>query len=378
MTAEPADPDDSHEVLFEDAPGGYLTTDPDGRIVRVNRTFEDWLGRSRDELVGTRFQDLLTPGGRIYHETHYRPLLTMQGAVREIALDLLHADGRRLPALVNATLSRRADGAPRTIRTLIFPAQDRRSYEEELVRAGNREREVALELQRSLLAGELPADPGVELAVQYRAADAGLDVGGDWYDAFWIEPGAVLALCVGDVVGRGLHAAAAMGQLRSAVRALAAAGAGPGALLDALEAYAERHGVGRMTTVAYAELDVAGQRLRYACAGHPPPALLVPGRDPFLAWEARSVPLGASPEPLPDPRTEAELAVPAGSTILLFTDGVFERAGLAPDETLARLLAEAGARRDAPPAELAAGVVEAMLADQDRADDVCLLAARTS
>ena len=85
--------------LYEDAPCGYLSTRPAATIVKVNRTLLEWTGYGRDELLGRRFQDLLTAGGRIYHETHYAPLLRMQGAVREIALELVCADGRRLPVL---------------------------------------------------------------------------------------------------------------------------------------------------------------------------------------------------------------------------------------------------------------------------------------
>ncbi len=79
---------ESAEDLYENAPCGYISTAPDGTIARVNGTFLRWTGHRREELVGVRrFQDLLTAGGRIYHETHYAPLLRMQGTVREIALD---------------------------------------------------------------------------------------------------------------------------------------------------------------------------------------------------------------------------------------------------------------------------------------------------
>ena len=101
----------SVEELYENAPCGYLSTAPDGRIVRVNATFERWTGYAREDLVGVkRFQDLLTAGGRIYHETHYAPLLRMQGSVREIAVDIVTADGRRLPVLVNSVLVTDDDG----------------------------------------------------------------------------------------------------------------------------------------------------------------------------------------------------------------------------------------------------------------------------
>ena len=88
--------------LYENAPMGYLSTLPDGRIVKVNRTFCAWTGRPSGELIGTRFQDLLSVGGRVFHETHLAPLLRMQGAVREIALDVVRVDGSLLPCLLNA------------------------------------------------------------------------------------------------------------------------------------------------------------------------------------------------------------------------------------------------------------------------------------
>ena len=93
------------EDLYDIAPCGYLSTLPGGLIVKVNQTFLSWTGYRREDLVGRRrFQDLLTAGGRIFHETHYAPLLRMQGAVREIAVDLACPDGRRLPALINSVL----------------------------------------------------------------------------------------------------------------------------------------------------------------------------------------------------------------------------------------------------------------------------------
>ena len=104
--------------------------------MRVNRTFETWTGLRREELLGTRrFQDLLSPGGRIYHETHYAPLLRMQGSVREIAVEIVRADGTRLPALINSVLHSDEQGRPQRVRTTVFDATDRRSYEQELMRA---------------------------------------------------------------------------------------------------------------------------------------------------------------------------------------------------------------------------------------------------
>jgi sigma-B regulation protein RsbU (phosphoserine phosphatase) len=364
--------DETAEDLFEDAPCGYLVTHLDGTIVKVNRTFEAWTGLRRERLVGgTRLQDLLSVGGQIYYETHYAPLLRMQGSVRAIAVEIVRADGSRLPALVNSVVSKDEAGGPQVVRTTVFDATDRRQYEQELLTARRREQEIAQQLQKSMLSGSLPTAPKFELDVAYRPAEAALEVGGDWYDAFWLEDG-VVGLVVGDVVGSGLNAAATMGQLRSAVRALASTGIGPARLLDRLEAYVQRHDVGRMATLVYAELDLSARRLRYACAGHPPPAVLAPGDEPWFAWEGRSLPLDALATP-DEPRAEATLTLNAGTALLLYTDGLIERRSSNVAEGLERLLQELSSRREEP--GLAHALVSA-LEDREHPDDVCLLLAR--
>jgi sigma-B regulation protein RsbU (phosphoserine phosphatase) len=355
------------EELFEDAPCGYVTATADGTILRVNRTFETLLGRARGELVGRRFQELLTVGGRIYHETHYAPQLAMAGSAREIAVDLVRADGSTLPALITSVLR---DGV---VRTIVFDATDRRLYERELVRARDAEHAIAAELQRGLLQGALPAHPALDLGVAYRPAVAGLEVGGDWYDAFWLDERRI-ALVVGDVVGRGIAAGTTMGELRSAVRALAFTGRSPAALLEALDGYARRHDVGAMTTLAVGELDLGTGRLTLACAGHPPPAIAAPGTAPAFLWEGRSAPLDATFEP--GARPQAEVTLAPGTIIALFTDGLFERVDRPLHAGLDHLLEALDEHRDRPAGELAAIVTRAALAGRRTSDDVCLLALR--
>ena len=373
MTAAERPLQETAEDLFEGAPCGYLVTRLDGTIVKVNRTFEAWTGLRRERLVGgARLQDLLSVGGQIYYETHYAPLLRMQGSVRAIAVEIVRADGSSLPALVNSVVSKDETGGPQVVRTTVFDATDRRQYEQELLIARRREQEIAQHLQRSMLSGTLPAAPKLELDVAYRPAEEGLEVGGDWYDAFWLDDGMTVGLVVGDVVGRGIDAAATMGQLRSAVRALASTGLGPARLLDRLEAYVERHDVGRMATLVYAELDLSGGRLRYACAGHPPPAILAPGDEPWFAWEGRSLPLDALVTP-EEPRAEATFVLDAGTALLLYTDGLIERRSSNVAEGLERLLRELSSRREEP--GLANAVVSA-LEDREHPDDVCVLLAR--
>jgi sigma-B regulation protein RsbU (phosphoserine phosphatase) len=365
---------DTAEELFEDAPCGYLSTELDGTIVRVNRTFESWSGFARARLLaGQRFQDLLSPGGRIYYETHFSPLLQMQGSVSEVAVEIVRADGSRLPALVNAVLRRDERGGAHLIRTTVFDATDRRRYEQELLRARRREQDIAQQLQRSLLAGELPVDSRLQVEVCYQPGVSGLEVGGDWHDAFWLDDGETVGLVVGDAVGRGLQAAASMGQLRSAVRALASTGLAPSALLEAMDGYAHRHQVGQVATLVFAQLSLSSGRLCFACAGHPPPLAFIPGEAPRFLWQGRSTPLDVFAAPRS--REQASLQLPPGSTLLLYSDGLIERRSLALDEGMARLLREAEARLSETPSGHAAAIVRALHGGDD-ADDVCLLSAR--
>lgn len=128
-------PSEDLQDLYENAPCGYLSIEPNGRIVKVNLTFAAWLGFSREDLVGKQFLALLNIAGRIFFETHFAPLLRMQGFFNEVALDFLARQGDRLPVLVNATEKRDADGRHIFTRLTIFNATDRRRYERELVTA---------------------------------------------------------------------------------------------------------------------------------------------------------------------------------------------------------------------------------------------------
>ena len=144
-------PDEDLEDLYENAPCGYLSALPDGTIARVNRTLLGWTGYRAEQLLGRkRFPELLTVAGRIYYETHFEPMLKMQGFVRELALDVVCSDGARLPALLNAVTRRDAAGELCFQRITIFNATERREYERALLLARERAEEVA-RLQQDLL-----------------------------------------------------------------------------------------------------------------------------------------------------------------------------------------------------------------------------------
>lgn len=119
--------------LYENAPCGYLSTLPDGTIIKVNATFLGWTGYSGEVLVGKkRFQDLLPVVGRIFYDTHFGPLLQMQGFVKELAFEIICENGQRMPILLNSNLKRDNAGAPLVIRTTLLDARGRRAYEDEL------------------------------------------------------------------------------------------------------------------------------------------------------------------------------------------------------------------------------------------------------
>ncbi|MBY3251609.1 PAS domain-containing sensor histidine kinase [Rhizobium laguerreae] len=128
-------PAEDLEDLYENAPCGYLSLQPDGRIIKVNRTLSTWIGIPAEQLLGKRLHDLLNTSGRIFYETHFAPLLRMQGFFNEVALDLVTVDSKKLPVLANAMERRAEDGALLFTRVTMFQAAERRRYERELVEA---------------------------------------------------------------------------------------------------------------------------------------------------------------------------------------------------------------------------------------------------
>jgi PAS domain S-box-containing protein len=179
-------------------------------------------------------------------------------------------------------------------------------------------RETSLTLQRAMLP---PFEPPPGFAVRYEPAVPPLEIGGDWYDVLPIGDQRI-GIVVGDCVGRGLPAAAIMGQLRSSARALLINGAEPALLLEQLDSAASLIPNAYCTTVFLAVLDTDSGLLHYSNAGHMPAMLARPESGTSLLNDARSVPLAVRRD---HPRPQASLLLPFGSTLLLFTDGLVER-----------------------------------------------------
>ena len=143
---------ESADELYETAPAGYLTTLPDGTIVKANATFARWVGYAKEEMLGVRrLQELLTVASCIYFETHIAPLLRMQGAVTEIAIDIRCRDAAVLPVLINAVVRGGSPGSPDAYRITVFNATERRRYERELLQE-RRRAEDASRMKSDLLA----------------------------------------------------------------------------------------------------------------------------------------------------------------------------------------------------------------------------------
>ena len=126
---------DDFEDLFENAPCGYVTLLPNGRIERVNKTLLGWTGHAAEQMTGRRFSDFLNIAGRIYFETHIAPLLRMQGFFNEFAIDMVAAADEPLQMIANALEVRNADGKALFTRLALIKATDRRRYERELLNA---------------------------------------------------------------------------------------------------------------------------------------------------------------------------------------------------------------------------------------------------
>jgi PAS domain S-box-containing protein len=252
--------------------------------------------------------------------------------------------------------------------SLLVLMADRAGLAIEHARAYERELGTVEMLQRSLLPEDLPNVPGLRIAARYRPGGAGVNVGGDWYDAIRLEDGRV-GLAMGDVVGHGLGAAALMGQLRHAARAYALEGHPPPSMLDRLDRLVRSLPGAQMATLLYLVVDADLSTVRFASAGHVPPLVVGPDGDARFLEGSPNPPLGVF-----DSSGHKELTVELepGSTIVLYTDGLVEERGVSIDAGLEALRLAAQLRAD--PEELCDHLVDSMLAIHPAHDDIAVLA----
>ena len=234
-----------------------------------------------------------------------------------------------------------------------------------------REHTTAETLQRSLLPDQLPSVPGLILDARYLPVTRNMEIGGDWYDAFRLPDGR-LAVAAGDVMGKGLTAAAGMGRVRNALRALALTDPRPAAVLTGLDRlFTATELEEQVTTVAYLVFDpVSGEGLA-GNAGHLPPLVMSRDAPPRLDSGESGTPLG-----WPSPRQQYVFRLPPGNTAVLYSDGLVENRRRGLDAGLDELVAIAGQARPEvaeDPALLLEYLVDRMLTGYEQDDDVTVL-----
>jgi sigma-B regulation protein RsbU (phosphoserine phosphatase) len=274
---------------------------------------------------------LLAVGSRIHYETHFAPLLQLQGQLAGIAVELVTADGARLPVFLTANIKSDKDGHPILLRITIHDAQERRSYERELLDERQRvERErarvqlLARTLQRSLLPPSLSPPEGLDAAAYYHTASAD-NVGGDFYDLFPLSHDK-WAFFIGDVSGKGAGAAAVTSLTRYTLRAAAVFDADPVAVLQNLHTVLSpefRDTVNQFATVIFGVLtpDDGEFGVHLACGGHLPPIVLSADGGARYVDTIGGQPVGIPMEPH---FIAARLQLTPGDTLVLYTDGLTE------------------------------------------------------
>ncbi|OZM77319.1 PP2C family protein-serine/threonine phosphatase [Pseudonocardia sp. MH-G8] len=226
-------------------------------------------------------------------------------------------------------------------------------------------RAAAGALQRSLLPAALPAVPGLEFASRYVPGGGG-EVGGDWYDVFELPSGHVCVV-VGDVVGRGIAAAATMGTIRTVLRACALQTEDPADLLQRLDVHVRQFERGAMATVLCVVISPSHDCAVLSTAGHPPPVSLSPDAPAEVVDLPPDLPVGVDAT---RPRRSTPLPLPPGHGLFLYTDGLIERRGLVLDAGLDRLCQ---ALHPGPADAVCGKVMSEMLGADQAADDVAVL-----
>jgi serine phosphatase RsbU (regulator of sigma subunit)/FixJ family two-component response regulator/anti-sigma regulatory factor (Ser/Thr protein kinase) len=366
-------------MAWKSLPSGAALVSADRRVLRANPMLERLTsGRA---VPDAPVSSLVAPGDRLALDALLEAALA--GATVPPGAELHLEAEEELPVSILAWGVREGDGEILSVLIQVDDLRERRRAEAareqvaaeraaraEAEAAYERERTIASTLQRDLLPRRLPDAPGVALASHFSAGGEGTAVGGDWFDAFPLSGGR-LGLVIGDVAGRGVAAAARMGQLRSVARAYAVEGHRPVDVVARLNLYHQALRADDLTTLIYAIIEPDLGRLRLVNAGHPPPIVAVPGASARLL-EGACPALGIAEICSPP---EIVVDFPPSATLVLYTDGLVERRreGIGPG--VARLLSAVASA----PGDLDAvceDVIEACLGPERVDDDVTALFVR--
>lgn len=357
---------DTVTVLLAEAGGEHL-------VARAASGLEEEVFQGVRVRVGTGFAGQVAQRREPVQITHVdastviNPLLWQRGLRTLLGVPMLAQGGLTGVLHIGSTTPRRFTDEEADLLQLVA---DRLAIATHAHRSRS-ERSAAAMLQDSLLPGHLPAADGWEMAARYvPGTDSG--VGGDWYDVFPL-PDQRIGLVIGDVVGNGLPAAIVMGRLRSALRAYALEFPDPAEVLVKLGRKASHFEAHTMATVAYAVIDLTTSHMRLALAGHPPPALAVPGRGTAFVEATLDPPIGYHLGAAGRQSTGVDL--PPGALLALFTDGLVERRGQNLDTQLEKLRQ---AITPLAPETACARIMATLVGDQPANDDIALLVIRHS
>ncbi|MFF3336196.1 SpoIIE family protein phosphatase [Streptomyces sp. NPDC002888] len=360
-------------ALLESAPDATLITDGHGTIILANAQVEPVFGHVPADLVGTKVDDLVPGPRRPRHSALLRRYLGLrdpQPMVLDRDLYAMHTDGRVFPVEVSVS----AFQAERD--TLVFltvrDITERRQAEAERAERYEQQRHIAYTLQHSLM-GEPPHLPYLPRAHRYLASVQNPGVGGDWFDVIPLDKTRT-GVVIGDVMGRGLEAAAVMGQLRAASHALARTGVSPCGLMTGLDAFVSDL-ADQLVTCLYLVIDQDAHEVTLCSAGHLPVIALSPAGPARLLPTPVNVPLGVNDASGGVPYRATTQPLPPGSTLALYTDGLVERPGTDIDaqiDVLAHTLGDVLKCAVADPEVLdraAARMVETLIPDPAAHDD---------
>jgi serine phosphatase RsbU (regulator of sigma subunit) len=338
-----------HEDRFRRAIDSMIDTvmiaaavrDDDGAIVDFVIEFVNAVGgrvdrRTREELVGRRFTDLWPNViGSGLMAGHIRVFETGE----PLALDDFSYDDQLEDQALEGVYDIRVTRLDGELFVVVRNVTERFLRERALAESRSRlirEHEAVITLQAAILPRELPSVPGADVAAEYVAAADNLEVGGDWFDVFTLPDG-VVAIAIGDVAGKGIHAAQIMAQVRAAGRVAALGGQDPAGVLTCQNALMLAADLGPFATAVFALYQPATGALSWASAGHLPPLLVSGGEATLLEGHPR-LPLGFMPEP---GYLAVETALAPGDRLVLYTDGLVERRNETIVDGLDRLIAVA-------------------------------------
>ncbi|WP_146067925.1 SpoIIE family protein phosphatase [Streptomyces sp. Ru72] len=361
-------------ALLESAPDATLITDGDGVIVMANAQVEPLFGRASAGVVGTKVEDLVPGPQRPLHRALLRRYLQLpdpKPTVLDRGLHGVHSDGSEFPVEVSISTSQAEQ------ETLVFltvrDITERRQAEAERAERYEQQRRIAYTLQHSLM-GEPPRLPHLPSAHRYLASVQDPGVGGDWFDIIPLDQNRT-GVVIGDVMGRGLDAAAVMGQLRAAAHALARTGIPPWRLMTGLDAFVNDL-ADQLVTCCYLVIDQGAREVSLCSAGHLP-VIAVDREGVTRRLQAPvSVPLGVNDlcgGGLSFRETTRRLS--PGSTLVLYTDGLVERPGTDIDAQIDVLAHTLGTSLKGAPAdpeildEAAARLIETLIPDTAAHDD---------